>query len=786
MSNNANAQDFETPIVTNNDIGGSESSSATSPTNNINTHGGNTSKNKNWLRKATSNVIQHAKQSRAAAVAARREDHAHDTLQSGEIKGQKLYGISSSSPNATTSTTNYNNYTTTVDTPSLSYDNFTFAPPPNFVPISSCDDLGTGIEPPDFETSSNELKISSNFSKLLANSKKVDQVRSSRKAAQTTMITDSKDANEYMKQIANVQNKIYDEDKIESTATSGSNKEVEGGVSSNNIFVQKAQQNLIEQLKQGLDFLTSQNNHLSAHGHSLQLQMKKEGEGFALKLKAKQDELNERNLKLAALEQHFMALNNPTNEIGAVGKVSTVATATVASETDVVDEEDASKAQDNESSNSSNNNRNDDDDDDDDADADDDISNNKEENHNIKENNEPTPTNQYNIAKSAVSSSIVQIDRGYLTDLERTVKLQKKALEKFETEKATLTEKVTTFTEDLEKNERTITHLESSLKLARESRFHRKPAKSKTHRRRVTESVTFSTTSSNEPQSVASMPQAHLEDDDLSMSNASGTATTFSEDKEKESTAISQAVTEALVKEQEEHTSNMDVLSHQLELKDKIIKRHEMKIYDLLNRKEGGATSAMKRVPQDVMLRNISVTNELMDASIRKLEKMMEQLELVESEKRTDLADEISPIRRVATKVSLVHEEMKVTIKLIEQKVKNDIDVIKQSVDDTGNENEDDGKSGQTSGEENETTTAQSSVEERLVEVLSQSMHALKEMEASVKKEIEHLAIKVQKLEFTISEKQDMVEALEQLCSEHVSNYRQIQEEMEQLKQGMK
>merc|ERR1712038_1386151 len=133
-----------------------------------------------------------------------------------------------------------------------------------------------------------------------------------------------------------------------------------------------------------------------------------------------------------------------------------------------------------------------------------------------------------------------------------------------------------------------------------------------------------------------------------------------------------------------------------------------MKIYSLINRRggdEGNSNRHIRQVPQDVMIRNISVTNELMDTSIRKLEKMMDQLELIEKEKRTDLADEVSPIRRVATKVSLVHEEMKVAIKLIEQKIRNDMEKIKHTLESEENapikrDGEDDEEnSGQTSGE---------------------------------------------------------------------------------------
>merc|ERR1739844_513325 len=119
---------------------------------------------------------------------------------------------------------------------------------------------------------------------------------------------------------------------------------------------------------------------------------------------------------------------------------------------------------------------------------------------------------------------------------------------------------------------------------------------------------------------------------------------------------------------------------------------------------------------------------------IRKLEKMGEQLELTEKERRTDLADELSPIRRVATKVSLVHEEMKVSIKLIEQKIRNDAEKIKQTSESAENAPikrdgvDDEDSSGQTSGEDGDgvapAVSTKSSLEDRISEVLSESMKA--------------------------------------------------------------
>lgn len=720
------------------------------------------------------------------------EENAEDD-DDDDNSSQKLWGVSSN-----------------ADTNDI--DNFTFAPlPPNVKPpISSCDELVA--QAPNFndKTTTNELKISSNFSKLIANSKLVDQVRTAqRKAANASkqqhskqqgggekvIITNSKQADEYMqkRQLSHGSNNTdattstspnnsitTDGNKHKSEDPNNETHAVNNTNEMSTISVQKAQENLIENLKKGLDFLTSQNRQIAKHRDELEGQLDRDKLDFEKKLEMKEKELNERNLKLAVLEQHFMELNNPTVNYngGGVG----------------LDEEVDVEVEGEHSANNDN------------GDADNDATSPKSitsttdadtaENSNTETNNQtslssPPERTTKKIVKKAVSSSIVQVDKGYFTDLEKTAKLQKIALEQFERKNTTMSQNITKYTAELEIKERTIVNLESNLKQVRESRFHKKSTSKKSHRRRVTESVI----------TTAQLPQAAVNhsDDEFSVSNAD--ASSAVEEKEKQAALTAKAVEEASEAQKAEHTIEMDVLSRQLDLKDKIIHRHEMKIYDLLNRKDNNTPAKMhhhnnRHVSPDVMVRNISVTNELMDTSIRKLEKMMEQLELIETEKRTDLADEISPIRRVATKVSLVHEEMKVAIKLIEQKVKNDVEKIKRS-DEEEKEKENEGshddeegkKSEQQSGEEGEegekTTKPMPSVDDRIAEVLSESMSAIKEMEASIKNEIDSLTEQLQRIEHELVGKQDTIEALEMACSEHVQNCRKMQEEMDQLKLGM-
>jgi FtsZ-binding cell division protein ZapB len=79
----------------------------------------------------------------------------------------------------------------------------------------------------------------------------------------------------------------------------------------------------------------------------------------------------------------------------------------------------------------------------------------------------------------------------------------------------------------------------------------------------------------------------------------------------------------------------------------------------------------------------------------------------------------------------------------------------------------------------------QTTIEDRIAEVLNQTMNTIRETEASIKIEIESFKEQLQRVEFELVGKQDTIEALELACSEHVQNCREMQEEIEKLKLGL-
>jgi hypothetical protein len=328
--------------------------------------------------------------------------------------------------------------------------------------------------------------------------------------------------------------------------------------------------------------------------------------------------------------------------------------------------------------------------------------------------------------------------------------------------------------ERFEKQERTIQSLEHDLQQYRLARFQNPQKRKSGHKRRTT---------------VSGLPsmdnligsKGEQEEDDGSMSQATSHATdsmaeshrapTEEEIKEILGDKIKEAVSIALEEKEREHASTIDILSRQLETKDKIISQMETKVFTLSKTKKDISNPSRKGIPYDVLLRNIGVTNELMDSSIQRLENMMAQMDREENE--TDRLDEFVPIRRLGAKISLVQHEMRVALKLIEQRLVNGVESIRYKASLKSDTNHDDS---QKSPEIDET------IEELIAQVQETASKSFKETEAEVKKEIDALKDSLHSFEFNLTRKQDMVEALELACAEHVENFRKLQEKYEELK----
>mmetsp|Transcript_3568 Transcript_3568/g.5443 ORF Transcript_3568/g.5443 Transcript_3568/m.5443 type:complete len:768 (-) Transcript_3568:80-2383(-) len=638
-------------------------------------------------------------------------------------------------------------------------DNFTFAPIPDFVPISSCDD----IPEPDFNKPiQSDLKMSNNFSKLITNAKKVDQVRAQvKRAAQP-----KPDVNLTIEDILHSRDGMKDGTR---------NKDRAGDVE---MSVEEAQKRLIEQLKQGLKFLTQENKDLNSQRNDLEQDLKgvedqlKNKDGM-LKVKAK--EVEERNLKLAVLEHHFRILNNVQDDpvegeagadaiLAGTGTDAGAGTGTGTGNTEQGGEDAEATTED--------------------------------------EQETTEETSSIMIAKNHVAPtaqpSIIQIDKGYYMQLEATVKQEIAKREKVEQVNESIAMKYAmlekesqkqlvdvshvmetsqeALKEQVSRQERTIQSLEGSLNKSRELLFKKNK---KSHKRRATVSALPTAEELVKQQQQQLQQQDH---DEHSLSEATmGSAPTDTEHEEEKflekqvvKDAITDAVNVALGEQEVEHHSLMNVLSKQVERKDKHISSLETKMFSLLkNKNDGNGMSSPQRtraVPQDVMIRNMAVTNELLDTSMRKLENMMSHIDRVSDENHAHIKDEIAPIRRVATKISLVHEEMSVSMKLLEQKIHNGAQTVCKETE---------VERGQSSGDDVEEEAAKE--KPNMEEMMEHITRALKETESSIREEIRKLNDHLETIQSDLEAKNDTIEGLELAIAEHVESYLALQKEYEVL-----
>ncbi len=646
-------------------------------------------------------------------------------------------------------------------------DSFSFAPmsltvPADFVPVSSCDD----IEPPTFEKSSN-LKMSSNFSKLLSNAKKVDQVRHNAKMDTLRSVMDpDKSVDELQKEVessyAQLQQKQSGASQPEQAVWAAGISELEKN-KIETLSVEESQKRLIDQLKQGMNYIAKENKQLKSSKTELEQELRKEKDAYIEKLTKKHKEVEERNLKLAVLEAHFRQLNSDAmngDEHAAANDGDEDAVTKIDGKSD----EEINSAE----------------------------SMTGDENKDEKETEKKVPSP----VKPTAVSSIIQIDKGYYNDLEDAVKretAQRKQVEEFNRDMVAKYNQLVKesgneakeLKEKISKQDSVIASLEQNVQQMRLSKFKPKKGKakqSKGHRRHATVSAVPS-----DDQLLVSLD----EQDDHSMSAASSAlneeASKADESSKKEEVvnideAIEAAVSKALEEKEMEHSSTMEVFSKQLELKDKIISRLESKMFGLVKNKNDSIPSPQRpnrAMSKDYMLRKITVTNELMDTSMRRLETMLTRLERMEDN------DQSAPIRRMAMKVSSVHEEMKVAMKHIELRVENQVEKIREKVGESSvsesNKEKEDEQGGQTSGEGVESSTSQESIEDLIANVQAEATKALKESESSVKKEIDGLKDQLENIEFDMAEKADTIEALELACAEHEKKFSALQEEYERL-----
>jgi len=546
------------------------------------------------------------------------------------------------------------------------------------------------------------------------------------------------------------------------------------------LTMEEAQKRLIDRLKKQLKTLEKDNKSLTLQNDSLQQKYDQEQLEHEVLLKQSRKEVEERNLKLAVLEQHFIALNDP--------QLHQDSDQTVDYGND--DSGRGGSLKENDSITSY-------------SDHSFDVASSSSVTGNV-EDIPGTATKPVSASEEVAplpqhvkhGGSIVKLDKSFVVELQSSLKERTEKLENLEITHSKLKETCATMEQDLsaeveelsaklEVREQTIKSHEQSIKQLREARFKQK--KGKSHQRRATVATGAGVPISPQQQANNIVPPINTQSsEDISV--VSSTPTTICPTSEE---VIAKAVNTALEKKSNEQEEHINKLKEELEHKEATILKLEGKV-NTLSSPRGGVnhrlSNQQRPTSNAAMMRNIAVTNEMVETSIRRLENMTKQMHKTDEKEnkacfldpnQTMLDDDMAPIRRVAIKVSLVHEELKLSLMLIEQKLKNEIKSASQTNEEKNAMNNIDAVTGQSSGEKQDATSDRSLPIE---EIQTRTMKMLRETESGLNKSLDALKDQLQSVELEMEGKQDMIEALELACSEHVDNYRRVQEEVEKLR----
>jgi len=544
------------------------------------------------------------------------------------------------------------------------------------------------------------------------------------------------------------------------------------------------------EVKRRMADLRKENRQLGVDRGLLRRQLDNERQESLMMLKQARKEVEERNLKLAVLEQHFIALNEHT-----------------AQDSDSVIESGGPSFDSSDTSPTKEGNK---------SPQDDNLSHKSHQDDSI----------------SHKSSSIIRLDKSYLANLKKNYKESQIELAQLKHEnaerhtvKAEMMRQLEDLSERLRCRETTISSLDQALKQMRAARFKQKASPKKSHRRRAT--------ANSIPIISVGLPPTTETSEELSLNESTKSISTLNEStkslnsladsiktSQPSEAIIAEAVNNALDIKGKENALIMAIMQEKLDKKDVIIKRLNLKNTSMKNLKNMGSSGRMNGMSgmngstrnfsstrslltansQGFNARNMSISTEVMNTLTLRLENMLTKIDAprqnqdeVQYDTGFGAEDELAPIRKIAAKISLVNDEMKVSMKIIEQKMMNEFELIKifheKNILDTSLERSKSAGQHTSSGDScspenstNATRTSQLNVQIEEVEgVQERTAKLIQEAESSIGKNIKELKDQIQGVELGMESKQDMIEALELACSEHDRNCRSLQEQMSAL-----
>jgi len=525
-------------------------------------------------------------------------------------------------------------------------------------------------------------------------------------------------------------------------------------------------------VKRRMNGLRKDNQSLVVERDHLQKQLNKERQESLRTLKEARKEVEERNLKLAVLEEHFMSLNEHStdddiNIIESAG-LSFDSTDSTAKGGDCHHDDNISHQDD------------------------DNISHQQDDN--ISHQQDDNICHQHDDCVSHRSTSIIRLDKSYLTNLKKSYRETNIVLDKMRNEnnerhqvKEEMMRQLEDLSERLRCRETTICSLDQSLKQMRASRFKRKPTLKRTHKaHRRRNSLTDG------------LPIPLI--DETETEESSTVSINTSNNNQFDEATIAEAVNNALDIKGKEHAIEIKVLQDKLELKATLVKKLKLKNGSMkrMNSSKRSLSCISLGDPssESSMMRNINMTNEIMNTLTFRLEAMLTRIDQSTQPAEgiydigVDIPDELAPIRKLGSKISLVNDEMKISMQLIKQRMKNEIESIKNGFNTqstyaamerpkSAGQATSSGDNCSTNSMMNNARTSDRLVQKEVIDAVQARMaKMIHDVETNIGKDIKDVRYQIQDMEVVMGSKQDMVEALELACSEHDRNFRSLQEQM--------
>jgi len=510
----------------------------------------------------------------------------------------------------------------------------------------------------------------------------------------------------------------------------------------------KADEIPFSDVKRRMNGLRKDNQSLVVERNYLQKQLNKERQESLSKLEEAWKEVEERNLKLAVLEEHFMALNEHSKD----------------DDIDMIENTGLSFDSTDSTTEGS------------DTHYDDDVYHQQDDGVRHK------------------STSIIRLDKSYLTNLKKSYRETNIVLDKMRNEnnerhqvKEEMMRQLEDLSERLRCRETTICSLDQSLKQMRASRFKRKPTLKRTHKaHRRRNSLTDG------------LPIPLI--DETETEESSTVSINTSNNNQFDEATIAEAVNNALDIKGKEHAIEIEVLQDKLELKATLVKKLKLKNGSMkrMNSSKRSLSCISLGDPssESSMMRNITMTNEIMNTLTVRLEAMLTRIDQSTQPAEgiydigVDIPDELAPIRKLGSKISLVNDEMKISMQLIKQRMKNEIESIKNgfNTQSTYAAMERPKSAGQatSSGDNcsansmmNNARISEQYMQKEVIDAVQVRMaKMIHDVETNIGKDIKDVRYQIQDMEVVMGSKQDMLEALELACSEHDRNFRSLQEQM--------